>query len=56
MLPGTYVIKYIIDTNRNGLWDNGDFNKRQQPEKVGYYPQPITVRAYWDLEQSVLLE
>lgn len=56
MLPGTYVVKYIVDANRNGIWDNGDFTKKQQPEKVGYYSQPITVRAYWDLEQSILIE
>ncbi len=56
MLPGTYILKYVYDTNKNGLWDNGDYRKKQQPEKVGYYTQPIVVRAYWDLEQSVLLE
>ncbi|MBP9187203.1 MAG: Ig-like domain-containing protein [Bacteroidia bacterium] len=56
MLPGTYKIKYIYDTNNNGIWDNGDLNTLIQPEKIGYNTEIINIKAYWDLEQSVLIE
>lgn len=55
-LPGNYTIKAIYDENGNHLWDNGDFLKNQLPEKVHIWPQPITLKAYWDLEQSILIE
>jgi hypothetical protein len=34
----------------------GDINTDKQPEKVKYLDQTITLKAYWDLEQSVLIE
>lgn len=56
VLPGVYKVKYIYDTNNNGIWDNGDINTNTQPEKVKYLNQNLTLKAYWDLEQSVLIE
>ncbi|MCU0422626.1 MAG: Ig-like domain-containing protein [Bacteroidia bacterium] len=56
MLPGSYKIKYIHDENKNGKWDNGDLTKLQQPEKVDYFSETLNVKAYWDLEQSILVK
>lgn len=56
VLPGSYKIKYIYDTNSNGKWDNGDFRRKKQPEQVGYFKESINIKAYWDLEQSILIE
>lgn len=56
VLPGVYKIKYIYDKNNNGIWDNGDIITNTQPEKVKYLNQTLTLKAYWDLEQSVLIE
>lgn len=56
ILPGTYKIKYIYDSNGNNGWDNGDFNQKQQPEQVGYFKEKVVIKPYWDLEQSVLIE
>lgn len=53
IMPATYKIKLIHDVNRNGIWDNGDFMAQKQPESVFYVPENITLRAYWDLEQSI---
>lgn len=53
LLPAKYKIKLIRDTNRNGLWDNGDYQRQRQPEKVYYYQEVLTLRAYWDLEQTI---
>ena len=46
-------IKIIQDKNRNGIWDNGNLEANIYPEKVYYYPEALTLRAYWDLEQSI---
>jgi uncharacterized protein (DUF2141 family) len=56
IIPGNYRIKYIYDTNSNGKWDNGDFTGKKQPERVGYFNETLNIKAYWDLEQSVLIE
>ncbi len=53
IIPGNYKIKIIEDLNNNGIWDNGNFNKRQQAERVFYVKQEIIVKAYWDIEQSI---
>lgn len=53
LLPGTYKIKIIKDENKNGVWDNGDLLLKQQPERVYYHPEPIILKAYWDLEQTI---
>lgn len=51
--PGNYKLKIIVDKNNNGVWDNGNLKKRQQPEDVYYSNQTITVKANWDIEQSI---
>lgn len=56
IIPGTYQIKIIHDTNSNGNWDNGDFIRRIQPEKVVYHQDKLVLKAYWDLDQNVLID
>jgi uncharacterized protein (DUF2141 family) len=56
VLPGKYRVKIIRDTNRNNVWDNGDYQTQLQPEKVFYYLEILTLRAYWDLEQTIDLK
>jgi len=56
VIPGIYKVKYVYDANNNGIWDTGDINANKQPEKVKYLDQTLTLKAYWDLEQSVLIE
>lgn len=55
-LPGLYQVKIIHDANNNGIWDNGNFKQGIQPEKVSYHTDKLSLKAYWDLEQSVLIE
>ena len=45
--------KYIIDSNKNGSWDEGNYRKGIQPEKAFYIPDNLILRAYWDVEQSL---
>ncbi len=54
--PGNYIVKIIRDSNGNGKWDTGNYMKNIQPEKVYYYPSPITIKAGWDIvDQEVNL-
>jgi len=52
--PGSYELRILFDTNKNGVWDTGSFklNKRQ-PEIVIEIPKPISVRNNWDNEITV---
>ncbi|MCT4624134.1 MAG: hypothetical protein N4A46_10970, partial [Schleiferiaceae bacterium] len=48
--PDSYVLRLIIDRNKNNKWDTGDYLNQVQPEKVIYYPDPIELRANWEIE------
>lgn len=54
--PAIYTLRVIYDSNRNGLWDTGNYLRKIQPEKVVYYPEPIDVRVNWDIEQTFILK
>lgn len=48
--PGKFQIKYIADSNKDGKWTTGSWEKRAQAEQVINYPSEITIRSNWDLE------
>ena len=50
IIPGKYQIKYISDSNKDGKWTTGSWEKRVQGEQVINYPSEITIRSNWDLE------
>ena len=52
LTPTTYLIKAIVDINRNKKWDTGNYLRKIQPEKTIYYPAKIIIRANWDLEEK----
>lgn len=54
--PGKYYMRLIFDSNNNGEWDTGSFLKRQQPEKVIYYPTLLDIRANWSLNETFILD
>src|SRR5690606_37091242 len=54
--PAIYTLRVIYDSNKNGIWDTGNYLRKTQPEKVVYYPEPIDVRANWDIEQTFILK
>lgn len=49
--PGKYRVRAILDENRNGKWDTGDFAAGIQPERVVYMPKTLDIRANWDFEE-----
>ena len=56
LVEGKYKIKAIVDINKNGKWDSGDFEKRILPERIYYVNKIIDIRSNWDNEQIWKLE
>ncbi len=48
LLPGTYFARLFIDSDRNGLYTNGSFTDRRQPEDVYYFPKRLNLKKNWD--------
>jgi len=54
--PATYNLRVVYDANANKKYDTGNYLQKIQPERVGYYPDPIEIRANWDIDQQFTLE
>lgn len=52
LLPGKYKIKAILDRNRNGKWDTGNYLRHIQPEKIIIFPKELNLRANWEQEED----
>ena len=50
--PTDYYVRCFIDRNGNGKWDTGNYAEGLQPEEVFYFPQSISLKAQWDMEQD----
>ena len=50
--PGKYAARLVRDSNRNGKWDTGDYERHLQPEEVFYYPQMIEFKSNFDVLQD----
>jgi len=48
--PGKYSFRVILDENKNGKWDTGDFKKGRQPEIIHTFSTPTDVRANWEID------
>lgn len=54
--PGEYELRVLYDTNKNGIWDPGEFfDKHLQPEKVVPLRRKFNVKANWDNDVDVTL-
>lgn len=54
--PATLKIKIIVDENQNGIWDKGDFKTKKQAETIFYHNDEYTIKAFWDIEQTIQLD
>ena len=57
--PATYQVRIIIDSNKNGRWDPGNFQTRIEPEAIIYYQNTekqknIPTRANWEVGPLVI--
>ncbi|WP_246034846.1 Ig-like domain-containing protein [Polaribacter aestuariivivens] len=50
--PKTYVFRAIIDTNKNNIWDTGNYLKKSQPEKIIYFETTIELRANYFFNET----
>lgn len=48
--PATYILKALWDTNSNGKWDTGDYEKQLQPERMKIFKKEIELRSNWEQE------
>ena len=56
LLPNDYQIRFVKDTNNNGKWDTGNYLNKRQPEQVIYLKQSLSLRANWDLNETLTIE
>lgn len=56
--PGSYKLGLLFDTNRNGVWDPGDYfaKPKRQPELIQPLNDPITIKENWDNEKTYTLK
>ncbi len=50
--PGSYYLRCLHDRNGDGIFTTGEYDAGVPPEEVYYFPQPLTVKAQWDLRQE----
>jgi len=55
LLPGEYSFRILVDENENAVWDTGDFKTKKQAEKTYSSPNIVTIRAFWDVNESWIL-
>lgn len=54
--PGSYELRILFDTNKNGVWDTGKFlGTKRQPEIVYFIPKQVAIRSNWDNEVTISL-
>ena len=54
--PSNYRARIILDNNKNGKWDTGNYLKKIQPERVIYFNDTIEVRANWEMNETFILK
>ncbi len=50
--PLKYKLKAILDENRNGIWDTGNYLMHRQAEKILMFSSEIEARENWVTDQS----
>ena len=53
MKAGSYHLQAIIDDNKNGEWDSGDFRLKTQPERIINFKDVYELKGAWELEIEV---
>ncbi len=51
--PGDYELRILLDENKNGIWDAGNYKQKKQPEKVIALTTKLLVKANWDNEVEI---
>lgn len=56
LLPQKYIVRAIIDENKNDKWDTGNYLNKKQPEKIIYFSKTIEMRANWTINEEFFIE
>ncbi len=48
--PGKYRLRLIMDTNNNGQWDTGRYETRIPAEVIRYFPDVLTIKQNFELD------
>ncbi len=56
LAAGNYTLKIIIDANKNGRWDTGNYLRDEQPEQVVIYPKKLMVKPKWEVEEHIYIK
>jgi hypothetical protein len=54
--PALFTVRIVYDTNKNRIWDTGNFLEKRQPEEVIYLQKAIDVRANWDVTETIIIQ
>lgn len=52
---GNYALRVIFDSNKNGIWDTGNYLKKLQAERIAHFPDLIEMRANWENNQTFVI-
>ncbi len=47
--PDTYQLRILVDSNNDGIWQDGNVLRNEEPEPVLMYPEEIVVRENWEM-------
>ncbi len=50
--PMDYYLRCFVDSDGNGVWTTGEYDLGRAPEQVYYYPNPIPLKAKWEVNQD----
>jgi hypothetical protein len=51
--PGEYQLRILLDSNKNGRWDTGNYWLKRQPERVLAIDKKFNIRANWENEFDI---
>lgn len=52
MFPGEYSAKIILDENKNGYWDTGNYLNKMHAEKIFLLSKKLTLRSNWEINET----
>ena len=56
VIPNKYYVRVILDKNKNGKYDPGNYLGNSYSERVSHLDEELDIRAGWDLVQEFILK
>ena len=51
LASGTYRVRAVVDTDRDGRWTTADYAAGRQPEPTLYMQKDLSLREKWEVEE-----